>query len=670
MRVLFALTALSLALVGCNGGEDFSGATVPGCPAGAGCSESSRGEVLVELVGTRVVNLGYKCGGTNVVFSTKAVETTSVTSDGEAVTVPPYNALCPSSSQNVEFFIGNGLFEGNSVSLGQILFPRQEALQEYTVTVADLKNSPFRESSDLAITRNIAALIQGLDANPSTPEIVEIPQEAHDIMDANPELVIALDTGVYGDFVDQWSVGDTGNDTFFELVNAAVAGGVAGLNPDPDVPLAKVKAANRYTSAGNYSFRSCLFITCLDENPDSAAEEDLVRINLPGRLTNDTAVGQPPMILPNGKVMGIGIAQRSGDSAETQQELVAFSAASTINDLLQLTSATIVSIEDGSNATNLNAQGRFLNQLIYSNHLPENGVGSTDIELNYPTVAESLAVEDEGKLTGDLLSDGVDIPLTAEIEAAPQAEPDQATIDMIAGNGPYTLRMMRACLVGSNEPNPDDCAPINNAEQEAASDGSGNYFPSINGKDVTDEQPRGDYVGGAEEICLEVISNPGQPDNGIVMAGTSDGSCPNTLGIDGYAIGFISRTFIKEDTSAPESANFSMLIAPDAPAVGTTSHFGVTVLGRVDLLDACSPMYRLSDGNFNDGLRAAWVDDYYPYVQQKAWIEDLGTPPEGGFTTSDLPEEQQEFLVSIVQGAVQFFAGLPGGGCDPLVPAP
>ncbi|MQX54066.1 hypothetical protein [Alcanivorax sediminis] len=680
MRVLFALTALSIALVGCNGGEDFSGATVRGCPAGAGCTPTSRGEVLVELVGPRVVNLGYKCGGTSVVFFTQETETTSVTTNGESVTVPAYHALCPSSSQSIEFFVGSGLFEGNFASLGTILFPKQEALEKYTVTLADLENSPWRESSDLPQTRNIAALISGLDTDAMTPDVVTIPDEAHDLVDDQPGLVKPLNTAVYDNFRNDWSVGDAGDDTFFEVLSSQVA--VAGLNPDGDIPLALVKGANRYTSAGNYSFRSCLFITCQDDNPNSAAENDIVSVNLPGRLSNDASLGEPPLILPNGKVMGLGFAARASSAADGRQELVAFGPDSRLNDLLQLENATIVSIEPGSADTDLTVQGRFLNKLIYNNFQPENSVGTTDIEVNYPDIAALLADEDKGALDGELLSDAVvDLPLSGEIEAAPQPDPNQVAIQNLADNGPYTLRLMRACL-GANEPTPAECSDIPNPDLEAAADGSGNYFPEINSNTTTQEQPKGDYYSGdaspsSTDICLQVISDPGQPDNGIVMAGDFEGNCPNALGVDGWAVGFVSRTFMNDAGTEANSANLSLFIAPDATAPKTTSHFGVTVLGRVDMQDACRPMFRLSDANFDDGLRAAWIDGFYPYVLEKELIAALPDKADGSDNTYlDLDEADQELLIVLGKlafgkgGAVQFFAGLPGGGCDPLAPAP
>lgn len=654
MRFLFILTTLSLALAGCNGGEDFSDAIVPGCPAGAGCDPSSRGDVLVELAGPHVSNLGYTCTGTNVVFFTSDSDQQSVDSDGNVVTVPAFNALCPEGAQGVEFFVGNALFEGNYLSLGSIEFPSQEAYTRYAVTVADLKNSPFREATSDAQSRNVAAFIQGLDVDPATPDFVEIPDIVHEIYDNDPETYEQpIDTAVYADFRNDW-------DAFFVAVNAALtSGSLAGMDPDPNVPLAKVERANGYTSAGNYSFRSCIFITCQDENPSSAATNDTVTINLPGRLTNDTALGQPPLILPNGKVMGLGFAARAASQDDFKQELVAFTASTVVNEQLQFENAGVVSIEPAGD-TDLAVQGRFLNKIVYNNFLPENGVGKTDIELNYPNLASSLASGDEGQLTGTLVGDAVELPLSGELEAAPQAEPDQTVIDDLALAGPFTVRLMRACL---SQDDAADCTPIPNLDIETADDGSGNYRPEINSKSVTDEQPREDYYDSAV-FCLDVISDISSPDYGVVMAGPADGSCP-TSAANSWAVGFVTRTLADSD-----SANISLLLAPDAAQLDVTANFGVTIEGRVDLDDACAPMYRTGDNNFDEGLRALWVDGYYPYIQQKEWVAALPAPadPDETNNVNDLTEDEQEMLVAISQGAVQFFAGAPGGGCDPLVP--
>lgn len=660
MRFLFILTTLLLALAGCNGGEDFSDAIVPGCPAGAGCDPSSRGDVLVELAGPHVSNLGYTCTGTNVVFFTSDTDQQSVDSDGNVFTVPAFNALCPDGAQGVEFLIGNALFEGSYLSLGSIKFPTLTAspnrndYDRYAVTVADLKNSPFREASSDAQSRNVAAFIQGLDVDPATSGFVKIPDAVHEVYDNDPETYEQpIDTAVYADFRSDW-------DPFFVAVNAQLtSGSLAGMDPDPNVPLAKVQRANGYTSAGNYSFRSCILIVCLDDNPSSAGSNDNVRINLPGRLIDDTPLGQPPLILPNGKVMGLGFAERGENQVDFARELVAFTASASVNEKLQFENASVVSIEPGGD-TDLAVQGRFLNKFVYNNFLPENGVGKTDIELNYPSLSSSLASNDEGALTGTLVGDAVDLPLSGELEAAPQAEPDQTVIEDLALAGPFTVRLMRACL---SQDDAADCTPIPNPDIETADDGSGNYFPEINSKSVTDEQPREDYYGSAV-FCLDVIADITSPDYGVIMAGPADGSCP-TSAANSWAVGFVTRTLADSD-----SANISLLLAPDASQPDVAANFGVTINGRVDMSDACVPLYRTGDGNFDAGLRALWVDGFYPYIQQKEWVDALPAPadPDDTNNVNDLTEDQQEMLVALSQGAVQFFAGAPGGGCDPLVP--
>ena len=133
MRHLTLMALAALALAGCNGGEDFSDATVPGCPLGASCNLNPRGGVLVELQGPRVENLGYQCGS-----STGYTRGTDYTPEGLDIEVPAYNALCPANSRSVEFYIGSALFEGNRVSLGRYFLPQQLRKGSYQLTLADL----------------------------------------------------------------------------------------------------------------------------------------------------------------------------------------------------------------------------------------------------------------------------------------------------------------------------------------------------------------------------------------------------------------------------------------------------------------------------------------------------------------------------------------------------
>jgi len=129
----------ALALAGCNGGEDFSDATVPGCPLGANCDINPRGDSLIELQGPRVANLGYRCGNSNGYTRDEAY-----TPAGLNIEVPAFHALCPANSRSVEFYIGSAIFEGNRVTLGSYQLPQQLRKGTYQLTLADLIESPRR----------------------------------------------------------------------------------------------------------------------------------------------------------------------------------------------------------------------------------------------------------------------------------------------------------------------------------------------------------------------------------------------------------------------------------------------------------------------------------------------------------------------------------------------
>ncbi|WP_156500928.1 hypothetical protein, partial [Alcanivorax sp. HI0044] len=234
MRFILILAALSMGLAGCNGGEDFSDATIPGCPAGAGCQPNTRGEVLVELVGPRVHNLGYSCTGSNVVYFTNQDEEQSVSSTGAQVTIPAFNALCPAGTSGVEFLVGDALFEGHYISLGELVFPADALAESYTVTVSDLVISPRREAATVsAQVRNVAAFIQGLDTDSANEAFVNIPNEAHDVAEALVEQAVgdsnvSTDTALqetfeledYNDFLAAWGNGAEGNGYFAEVNDA------------------------------------------------------------------------------------------------------------------------------------------------------------------------------------------------------------------------------------------------------------------------------------------------------------------------------------------------------------------------------------------------------------------------------------------------------------------
>ena len=644
MRRILSLGALAMLMAACNGGEDFSDASVPGCPAGAPCTAISTGDVLVELTGLQVDNLGYECVGTSVVFATSKDERTSAASDGSDIVVPPYNALCPASATQIRFFVGNGLFEGNSFTLGEMRIPQGAPLARYSITVSDLMDSPRRVLAGEARPRNVAAFLQGLDAEPSTPDVIEIPDAAHELADELEGVAPAAFTQAsYDEFRTGWS-------DYFDDVNDAIDGTVAGMNPDPNVHIQEVVKANSLTRSGNYRFDTCrgafAAITCV-----SSVNEDVFTVSFPARTTNDINIDEFPLILPTGQVMGIGRALRQSGS-DTLTELVAFSETATVDDSLVLQNLSVQGIEPGGSTTTVAGTGAFLNKLVYTGEVPDAAPSGSksDVENDYPGL--ELNADEKGTLSGTVVGGNVDLPLTAELSAQPQVNRDEDMISDLAAVGEFTVRLMRVCL-------DDDtgCRDIPNEEIEIGEGPEFNYNTQIYDAydhTVTQELPREDRQDVAE-FCVEVVSNAGEIDHGIVMVG-SDGDCPSVAS-DSWPVGFVTRTF-------PDSLsyNLSLLLAPGAEPRDITPNFGVTSQGRVDGdAGGCYPMYRTGDDNFEAGLRALWIDDFYPYVQQKEWVDAL---PEGG----ELTDEQVLFFTAISSGAVEFFAGAPGGACDPAVP--
>ena len=649
MQRILALSAFALLLAGCNGGEDFSDATVPGCPAGAPCQETSSGDVLIELTGLQVDNLGYECVGTSVVFFTSDQEQTSTATDGSEKTVPPFNALCPAAATSARFFVGNGLFEGYKFILGEMEIPQAAPLEKYTITGADLVESPRRVPTSNPTVRNVAAFLQGLDSDLATPDIIEIPDEAHQLADEMEGVAPAgFSLANYDDFRDAWS-------QYFTDVSDAMTGSVVGMSTDPNIPLQEVVVANALTRAGNYRFDTCrgafAAITCVSD-----INNDVVSVNFPERTAGDQATQEWPLILPTGEIRGLGRAIRqssgSGSSASTTtRELVAFSEAAKVNDELLIENLQVMEVEPNGTVTAADASGKFLNKILYTGTLPDAAPSGskTDVEQDYAGV--TLDVNEQGGVSGQVLGGAVDLPLTAELFAAPQVAQDQDMVSDLAAMGPFTVRLMRACLDTDT-----GCRDIPNSDIEVAGDSadSPNYPATIDDFDITQELPREDRQG-VSEFCLDITSNVGQADHGLVLVGEG-GACPG-VGVTSWPVGFVSRTFPDS-----ESVNLTMLLVPGAENRDVSPNFGVTIQGRIDMGDAsgCNPMYRTTDERFEAGLRTRWVDDFYPYVLEQEYRE--------ASSDGSLGAEQVAELIVKTSGAVEFFSGAAGGACDPAVP--
>ena len=647
MRVLFAVTVLSFALMGCNGGEDFSGATVAGCPAGAPCEQSVRGEVFIELSGPKINNVGYKCAGTEVVFYTSDTEVTTTDTDGQPKVIPPFTALCPASSSEIEFFLGNGLFEGSKITLGSYRFPQQLRKESFQVTVPDLILPPSRVNLDKSVLFR-SALLQALDNDgDATDEVLiqnrtseEINQgvgvDVNQVIDDNDGLIPSQAFDGYADYADFVTAWQPMINAINDALSAASKPAVAGFDADTTDYEARVSFATGRTKAGLYSFESageCLFV---DEC--NFTSEDGSRF----------ALGMSGLILPSGKVLAGGQLIRSTES-DTELDFVGLESTATLSDTLALINddtqdLNVPVIGAGIGATTPGVtdalmQGRILGQTLYT------GVeiaANSDFVLDYPNAPYAILEADKGELAGTLLGRQVPRPDDADPDTIESPMPVRGTktgsvavtldsASLADAVGDYRISLMRPCVGEADDG--AECTSIPNPMLEIGS----NYPDSIQRGDTTvdiaTERPREDE-NNVLDFCLTI--NPG----GLITTGGGS-SCGTT-----YEVGMVTRTLPDSN-----SVNVFLRLAPGLDVRAQTPHYNVEIQGRIDLDVTCSPMYRLSDANFEDQIRAGWVDlQFLPAIQQAGW------------SSQDTPSDEELLVFSSLQsGAVEFAEE----GCTP-----
>ncbi|WP_297764025.1 hypothetical protein [uncultured Alcanivorax sp.] len=648
MRHLTLMAFAALAFAGCNGGEDFSDATVPGCPLGANCDINPRGDSLIELQGPRVANLGYQCGNSNGYTRDEAY-----TPAGLNIEVPAFHALCPANSRSVEFYIGSAIFEGNRVTLGSYKLPQQLRKGTYQLTLADLIESPRRTTvQDGAVgtaspALNRSALLHALNQQGNDPDAKiiipgdpNLPADSGDpntILDAQPEL--GAENGFnYSDF-DEFKAAWQG---FIDRVNTETP--VDGFANDTAAYEGRLVEGNDRTRAGLYAFEiagECIIL----EGCDFGGED--------GSTVSFTLNA---LVLPDGDILGGGLGVRASEGGNEVLDYLGFSSSAGLSDILELQnqdddslSVNLLSAGIGdapANNTDAQVAGRFLGSSLYA------GVdidGNSDFKLDFPSSGTSLQEEEKGEITGELLDEqltGEPLPFRATKTGFVQAKP-AIPAELV---GDYTIRLMRAC-VDDDLGDDDDtgvCMDIadpdeDTDENEEISNAGGNYPETLGGETVSRERVRMDEndIG---EFCLRISAN------GLVATGAG-GVCGNT-----YGVGLVTRSF-----DDPKSANLSIRLAPGMDRRADTPHFNATIEGRVDLtVDAnnCAPLYRLSDGNFDIGLRARWVEEtFLPRIVLAGFSDEPSDPEARRFN-------------SLRSGAVQFFKGAPGDAiCDPMAPS-
>ena len=669
MRHLILMAFAGLALAGCNGGEDFSDATVPGCPLGANCDINPRGDSLIELQGPRVANLGYRCGNSNGYTRDKPY-----TPAGANIEVPTFHALCPTNSRSIEFYIGSAIFEGNRVSLGSYFLPQQLRKGTYQLTLADLIESPRRiavqegDAGTASAVLNRSALLHALNQQGNDPDAKiiipgeqDLPADSGDpntILDAQPELMApnGFNYDDYADFKAAWQ-------GFIDNVNASPESNVDGFDPSSTEPYQNnVDFANDRTRSGLYSFNVAGECTLQGL--------ELEGCDFGGEASTRITFTLNALVLPDGKILGGGLGVRATSQQDRTNDYLGFQSDASLSDLLELQEQDSPSnmfvgllgrgIGDVNEAdTVAELSGRFLATSLYAGVTVDN---RSDFNLDFPSQVDPLEESEKGKVTGTLLTqnltDEAPLAFRATKNAIVQAKPDTTILSDLVGT--YTIRLMRACVGEDDDdtecsviPAPDDDTPDNNEEVTPVTcdqNGencfvAGNYQLTGEGS-PSDERVRIDE-GAVGEFCLSIKAD------GAIEIGVWNDAKDDCL-LSGHDVGFVTRTF-----DNPKSANVSLMLAPGLDVRGDIPHYNTAIEGRIDLgSDVCAPMYRLGDENFEIGLRAKWVEQaYLPFIMLEENFED---PP---------TEIESKVFNSLTEGAVQFFKGSPGNeDCDPMAP--
>ena len=648
-------------LAACNGGEDFPGAgSGPIIPLPGGDKPipgPSEDAVVVELVaalndnGTirtaRVTNLGYECTGSRAFIP--------ATGDAEGL------ARCHPSADRVSFFIGSDGLAGTRVYLGTIYLPNcsvrssgsecEGGVGFLQYSVADMipGTAPKRERSDDPKVRNRVALLAALDANPGNKVRIDIPTEAHLLVDQAPVVNFGAS---HSSFVSSWT-------TWLANVSAAV-----DVDPPLVEPLsfpetaeeaeALALAAMRRSGAGTYEMVHNAFV---------------YTVQVPGLPPAEIRL--PFSVLEDGTAFGVGAVVGSDPgNGEEPLDFLALDSGIFMDEQMILRGESnsnfwsSQSVLDPANSS-LAFSGRLIGPVVYDGLTTIVDDTKTDYTLDYSSndIAD-LTVDDLGRFTGTSFDDDFTAaPYRIERTGAVSAflHPDV----MQAKPQFYQLTIYRSCV----EADPDNptCAgrEIPDAEKNLNYPPIG-YFNDADEADVFEpeyEEPRDEYYSGTFQI--EIL------DDGTVVT-DSDANCSPVdadyidqagAGRQERPVGLVSRTH--RPTENEKSLNLALFLAGPA-SLGTAAarsapfpampHFGTRIEGRINLELPEMPMYRLSDENFAAGVRTIWVDDY----QRELHVRSLPADP----SQVDL------FLaVSLLQGSVEGVA-LDPGTCTPIPPAP
>lgn len=653
-------------LAACNGGEDFPGAgSGPIVPLPGGdkdIPELTEDAVEVELVaaindnGTirtaRVTNLGYECTGSRAFIPASGA--------GEGL------ARCHPSADKVSFFIGSDGLTGRRVYLGTIYLPMCSTRSSgsdceggtgfFQFSVADMipGTAPKRERSDDPRVRNRVALLAALDANPENKVRIDIPTAAHLFVDQAPVVNFSAS---HETFVTTWT-------TWLANVSATIDPPLAEPLAFPetaDEGVALALAAMRRSGAGTYEIVHNAFV---------------YTVQVPGLPPAEIRV--PFNVAENGMAFGLGAVVGRNTGGGAPLDFLALESGIYMDEQMIMRGDAnssdwpSQSVLDNTNSS-LSFAGRLIGPVVYDGLTTVVDDSKTDYTLDYSSddIAD-LSVDDLGRFTGTSFDDDFNgapyrIQRTGAVSAFLHPEVMQIKPQF------YQLTIYRACV----EADPESPTCAGQAIPEAEKSLNYPTIPYLNDADEEltfepeFEQPRDDYFAGTFQI--EILAD------GTVVT-DSDGNCspvaPSAetadeavkVYLDGpgrreWPVGIVSRTHMPELNE--RSLNLALFLAGPA-ALGSAlersqpfpamPHFGTRIEGRIDLERDEMPMYRLSDENFEAGIRTIWVDDF----QSEIFVRDLPADP---------VLEDRLLAVALFQGAVTGVA-LDPGTCTPIPPAP
>ncbi|AFT70638.1 hypothetical protein B5T_02364 [Alloalcanivorax dieselolei B5] len=568
MKKLLLMSAC-LALAACGGGgKSYAEHDVGVCPSTARCLLEPGGEHRVTLEGTVATNLSYECGRALYYVLDTATEQ-----------LPANQALCPSNAESIAFFLGDRRYEGRWVTLGEAYLPQRLTTRDYRFTLADMVEAPRRIDAGDYRVRNRAALLMALDSDPATSRL-ELPEVVNELVSEHFDaLVPALefDYPDYAAFRTAWQ-------PLLGAVSAEVP--VSGFPADPSTVTARISNANRATRAGEYALETCQDGAAPCDQPEAFD-------------TNQSALRMEALVLPDGRVLGLGQLQKGDPDNGGGEDLVTWEGVPTLTAGLTFQQGHIVGLLNSSAAsTDATLTGRLLgHRALYINQRVAGGF-VTDFALDLPGSPSAPGGGEAGRVQGSVLGSGnLGLSVRATQTGPMMVNGDGASV----AAGYYSVTLKRACT-GSSE----QCSDFIPTKELGS---NGNYPACLH-----------DSSGGCRTLEPNQARERNRADENqietFVVRISADGAA--------YAAASCEDEVVPAGlvTAASQSrATVTLLLAPGAANKAGTPHFGTRIDGTLDLTSGNRPLYRTD--RYSERLRGIWRDLYRPAQLRAAGSDDL-----------------------------------------------